>query len=82
MYGIYRERGRSAVLVVAMLDRDAAIKHADDLEAHGHGPMLVAESMVDTIHYNDPGAPRYIHRVGDWDSRSAWQPFPAPRAER
>ena len=78
-YGIYRERARSAVLSVVMLDREAAIRHAEVLSDHGHGPHLVAASDVDTIRYNDPSAPRYIHRAGDWDSRSAWQPFPAPR---
>lgn len=77
MYGIYRERARSAVLSVIMLDRDAAIAHAELLSVTGHGPHLVAESMVDVIRYNDPTAPRYIARAGDWDSRSAWQPYPA-----
>jgi hypothetical protein len=88
-YGIYRERARSAVLSVVMLDREAAVRHAEYLSDHGHGPHLVAASWTDhnghergpieTIRYNDPSAPRYIYRAGDWDSRSAWQPFPAPR---
>lgn len=76
-YGIYRERSRSAVLSTVMLDREAAIAHAELLSCTGHGPHLVAKSMVDTIRYNDPTAPGYIHRAGDWDSRSAWQPYPA-----
>jgi len=75
-YGIYRERSRSAVLSVVMLDLDAAIAHAKTLP----GPHLVAVGMVDTIHYNDPTAPRYIARCGDWDSRSPYQPYPAPGA--
>lgn len=73
-FGIYRERPRSAVLVVVMLDRDSAIAHAE-LLSNRHGPHLVAESTVDVIRYNDPTAPRAIHRAGDWDSRSAWQPY-------
>lgn len=73
-FGIYKERARSAVLSVVMLDRDAAIAHAELLSRTGHGPHLVAESTVDTIRYNDPTAPRAIKRCGDWDSRSAWQP--------
>lgn len=79
-YGIYRERTRSAVLSTIMLDRDAAIAHATLLSNSGHGPHLVAASDVDTIRYNDPRAPRYIARCGDWDSRSAWQPYPAAGA--
>jgi hypothetical protein len=79
-YGIYRERARSSVLSVVMHDRDAAIAHAELLSCTGHGPHLVAESTVDTIRYNDPRAPRYIARCGDWDSRSAWQPYPAAGA--
>jgi hypothetical protein len=79
MFGIYRERSRSAVLAVLMLDREAAIEHARAL-SNQRGPHLVAESTVDTIRYNDPTAPRYIARAGDWDSRSAWQPYPAPGA--
>lgn len=79
MYGIYRERARSAVLSVLMLDREAAIKHAEQLSIT-HWPCLVAESDVEVIHYNDPRAPRYIARAGDWDSRSAWQPYAAPGA--
>jgi len=79
MFGIYRERARSATLSVLMLDRDAAIEHARAL-SNTHGPHLVAESTVDTIRYNDPAAPRYIARAGDWDSRSAWQPYGAPGA--
>lgn len=79
-YGIYREKARSAVLSTVMLDRAAAIAHAIELSNNGYGPHLVAESDVDTIRYNDPRAPRYIARAGDWDSRSAWQPFPAPGA--
>jgi len=73
-YGIYRERARSAVLSVVMLDRDAAIAHAELLSCTGHGPHLVAESDIEIIRYNDPTMPRAIHRAGDWDSRSAWQP--------
>lgn len=79
-FGIYRERSRSAVLAVLMLDREAAIEHAERLSSTGYGPCLVAESDVETIRYNDPRAPRYIARAGDWDSRSAWQPYPAPGA--
>lgn len=79
-YGIYRERARSATLATIMLDREAAIDHARLLSVTGHGPHLVAESTVDTIRYNDPRAPRYIARAGDWDSRSAWQPYPAAGA--
>lgn len=71
MYGVYRERPRSAVLSVVMLTRDAAIEHAKLLSTHGHGPHLVAESTADVIRHNDPSAPRYIYRAGDWDSRSA-----------
>lgn len=74
-----RERARSAVLSVLMLDRAAAIEHARTL-SYTRGPHLVAESDVDTIRYNDPTAPRYIARAGDWDSRSAWQPYGAPGA--
>lgn len=80
MYGIYRERARSAVLSVVMLDREAAIEQARKLSTSGFGPCLVAESDVEVIHYNDPRAPRYIARAGDWDSRSRWQPYPAPGA--
>lgn len=73
-YGIYRERARSAVLATVMLDRDAAIAHAEMLSNTGHGPHLVAASTIETIRYNDPTMPRDIYRAGDWDSRSAWQP--------
>lgn len=73
-YGIYKERARSAVLTTVMLDYDAAVEHAELLSRTGHGPHLVAESDVEVIHYNDPTAPRALHRAGDWDSRSAWQP--------
>jgi hypothetical protein len=62
-----------------MLDREAAIEQARAL-SYIDGPCLVAESDVSVIHYNDPSAPRYIARAGDWDSRSAWQPYPAPGA--
>jgi hypothetical protein len=79
-YGIYRERARSAVLSVAMINRDAAIAHAELLSRTGHGPHLVAESDVEVIRYNDPTAPGYIARCGDWDSRSGWQPYPAKEA--
>lgn len=74
-YGIYRERARSAVLSVIMEDRAAAIIRAEHLSNTGHGPHLVAESTDLTIRYNDPSAPRYIARTGDWNSRSAWQPY-------
>lgn len=77
MYGIYQERARSAVLRVLMLDRAAAIEHAERLSWE-QGPHLVAESDVDRFAYNDPRAPRYIARCGDWDSRSTWQPYPTP----
>jgi hypothetical protein len=79
-FGIYREHPRSARLAVVMLDREAAIAHANALSVNGYGPCLVAESTVDVIRYNDPRAPRYVHRAGDWDSRSSWQPYPAPGA--
>lgn len=79
-YGIYRERARSAVLRTVMLDRAAAIDHACELARTGHGPHLVAESDVAVIPYNDARAPRYIARVGDWDSRSSWQPYCAAGA--
>lgn len=82
MYGIYREHPRSARLAVVMLNREAAIAHAELLSNHGHGPHLVAESDADVIRYNDPTAPRYIYRAGDWDSRSAWQPYPAANRVR
>lgn len=77
IYGIYRERARSAALVTIMLDRAAAIAQAEAL-----GTFLVAEAtsahdLPETIRYNDPAAPRVIHRAGDWDSRSAWQPYMA-----
>lgn len=75
-FGIYRERARSAVLVRLLDDRAEAIEYA----RRAQGPHLVAESTDTVIHYNDPRAPRYIARAGDWDSRSAWQPYPAPGA--
>ena len=40
-YGIYRERARSAVLSTVMLDREAAIKHAELLSVTGHGPTTI-----------------------------------------
>jgi hypothetical protein len=79
MYGVYRERARSATLVSIRDDRDAAIADALRL-SHANGPHLVAESVDGTIRYNDPNAPAYIARAGDWDSRSAWQPYAAPGA--
>lgn len=86
-YGIYRERPRSAVLVQIVEDRAAAIERAERLSNSGHGPHLVAaydmggtdwtRAHQDVIRYNDPTAPRYLYRAGDWDSRSAWQPYRA-----
>lgn len=89
MYGIYQERARSAVLVCVRAERDDAIALAEKWSTE-RGPHLVAR-MDDggtdwtraherTIHYNDPTAPRAIHRAGDWDSRSAWQPYMDRRA--
>lgn len=84
-FGIYRERARSAVLTAIMEGRERAIAHAEMLSNTGHGPHLVAaydtggtdwtRAHQDVIRYNDPTAPRAIHRAGDWDSRSAWQPY-------
>lgn len=86
-FGIYRERPRSAVLAEILADRAAAIERAEHLSNTGHGPHLVAEydmggtdwtrAQQRVIRYNDPTAPRYLYRAGDWDSRSAWQPYPA-----
>jgi len=77
--GVYRERARSAVLVAVTFDPATAAHLADQLSCSGAGPHLVAPGMVDVIRYNDPTAPRYLSRHGDWDSRSTWQPYPAPR---
>lgn len=78
-FGVYRERARSAVLVAVTFDPTTAAELAETLSCHGAGPHLVARGAADTIHYNDPRAPRYLSRHGDWDSRSPWQPYPAPR---
>ena len=94
-YGIYRERPRSAILAAVMLDRADAITYAER-QSWTHGPHLVATidaatydrwtstagPTAPTLRYNDPSAPRYIVRCGDWNSRSPWQPYPAPDAER
>ncbi len=73
-YGIYRERPRSAVLIGIMLGRAAALLQAEALSDNLGGVFSVAATTVEVIRFNDPTAPPMIHRFGDWDSRSAWQP--------
>jgi hypothetical protein len=79
-YGVYRERPRSAVLATIMLHRRSAQVHANRMADQCGGAWCVAATapgqwdLPEVIYFGKSGQPQVIHRAGDWDSRSPWQP--------